>query len=469
MNGKKSVGIIGAGAAGICGAKHMLEAGYDVQLYELGSHVGGMWVFQNDNGRSSAYRTLHINTARDLTNFSDFRFDESVPPFPSHWDMAKYLKDYADHFGVTPLVRFNTKVVSVAPAADYSDARPRWVIRTEAGESFEHDTVIVATGHLTKPLEVPAFRDGFKGEFLHSHYYKEPAAFVGKKVCVVGVGNSALDIASDLAMVCPNVTLVARSSALIIPKLVFGKPFWDAIKPFYKPWVPAWVRTKALKTLVYVVQGDMGELGFPSTSKRVHATSNANIVNHIKYRRVLVRQGIDRIDGKEITFVDGTRATFDTLIAATGYLIDLDFMDKRVVDITEDNGLDLYMRIVPPDWRGLYFLAFFNSDTALNWIAEGQIRWIREFEAGRAALPSKGEMRSEIAQRKALVRSQFKDTPRHAIEVEHMPYFADLKRTIREALKRAGTPPSDVGIQAINTLPHRKATTTAPGRMEAAE
>lgn len=452
---KKSVGIIGAGAAGLCAAKHMLEAGFDVTLYEIGTRIGGMWVYENDNGRSSAYRTLHINTARDLTNFSDFRFEESVPPFPSHWDMAKYLKDYADHFAITQHIRFKTKVTNVAPAPSYAPERPRWTLQLESGEAVEHDTVIVATGHLTKPLEVDAFKDGFKGEYLHSHYYKDPAQFVGKRVCVVGVGNSALDIASDLAMTSSNVTLVARSTALIIPKLVFGKPFWDAVKPFYKPWVPAFVRNKVLRTLVYIVQGDMVSLGFPDTSKRVHATSNANIVNHIKYRRVLVKQGIDKIEGREISFVDGSKQDFDTLIAATGYLIDLDFMDKRIVQISEGNGLDLYMRIVPPDWMGIYFLAFFNSDTALNWICEGQIRWIREFEMGRARLPARSEMLEEIEERKAWVRRNFKDTPRHGIEVEHLPYFVELKRTMREAHRRAGTAPMEIGIGAVNTLPHR--------------
>jgi len=454
MTNVKSVGVIGAGAAGLCGAKHMLEEGLDVTVYEIGSNVGGMWVYQNDNGRSSAYKTLHINTARDLTNFSDLRFDPSVPPFPSHWDMARYLKDYADHFNVTPRVRFNTKVVNVRPADSYSEAAPKWRIETESGEVAEHDCVILATGHLTKPLEVPTFRDEFKGEYLHSHYYREPAQHVGKKVCVVGVGNSALDIASDLAITSEKVTLVARSSALIIPKLVFGKPFWDAVKPFYRPWVPAWVRTRVLKSLVYMVQGDMATLGFPSTSKRVHATSNANIVNHIKYNRVTVENGIERIDGKRVTFAGGRSEEFDTLIAATGYVIDLDFLDKRVVD-ERDNGLDLYMRIVPPDWRGLYFLAYFNSDTALNWICEGQVRWLREHEMGRAKLPTTADMRAEIAERKAWVRKHFKDTPRHSIEVEHLPYFADLKRTIKQAQKRAGREVRDVGIAAVNTLPHR--------------
>lgn len=450
----KSIGIIGAGAAGICGAKHMLEEGADVTVYEIGSNIGGMWVYQNDNGRSSAYKTLHINTARDLTNFSDFRFDLSVPPFPSHWDMARYLRDYADQFGVTPKIRFNTRVVGVRPADDYHPDRPRWRVETEHGDVFEHDCIMMATGHLTKPLSVPAFRDGFKGEYLHSHYYREPAQFVGKRVCVVGVGNSALDIASDLAITSARVVLVARSSALIIPKLVFGKPFWDTIKPFYKPWVPTWLRNKVLRSLVYIVQGDMSSLGFPSTAKRVHATSNANIVNHIKYNRVIVKNGIVSIDGQEVRFTDGTSETFDSFIAATGYLIDLDILDDRIV-AQKDNALDLYMRIVPPDWRGIYFLAYFNSDTALNWICEGQVRWVREIEMGRAQLPDRAAMLSEIEARKAWVQRHFKDTPRHGIEVEHIPYFDDLKQSIRQAQRRAGRPVRDVGIAAVNTLPHR--------------
>lgn len=455
---RKSVGIIGAGAAGICAAKHMMEDGCEVTVYEKGSVVGGMWVYDNDNGEYTAYKTLHINTARDLTNFSDFRFEASVPPFPSHWDMARYLKAYAEHFGVTRRIKFKTTIKQLAPAPDYTDAKPRWRLETSTGEIIDHDCVIVASGHLTRPREVAMFRDGFKGEYLHSRKYKEPGAYVDKRVCVVGVGNSALDIASDLAMTSAKTVLVARSNALIIPKLAFGRPFWETIRHFYKPWVPAWVRTRALKALVHVIHGNMNDLGFPPASKRVHATSNANIVNHIKYRRVLVKQGIERIEGQRLHFTDGTSDEFDTLIAATGFKLDLDLLAPGIVDADPElNELDLYMRIVPPSRRGLYFAAFFNSDTALNWICEGQVRWLREIEMGRAALPSVADMKAEIAARKADVAAQFKDTPRHGIEVEHMPYFADLKRTLKEAQQRAGQPVRDPGIAALNTLPHRQA------------
>jgi len=204
------------------------------------------------------------------------------------------------------------------------------------------------------------------------------------------------------------------------------------------------------------VQGDMASRAFQPTSKRVHATSNANIVNHIKYKRVLIENGIESINGKLITFAGGRSEEFDTLIAATGYAIDLEFLDKRIVE-ERDNSLDLYMRIVPPDWRGLYFLAYFNSDTALNWICEGQVRWLREHELGRAKLPSVAEMRTEIHERKEWVRKHFKDTPRHGIEAEHLPYFSDLRRTMKEAQRRAGAEPRDVGIAAVNTLPLREA------------
>ena len=169
-----------------------------------------------------------------------------------------------------------------------------------------------------------------------------------------------------------------------------------------------------------------------------------------------MKQGIDRIEGQRITFNDGVTEDFDTLIAATGYLIDIDFMDKRVIE-PRDNGLDLYMRIVPPDWAGVYFLAFFNSDTALNWICEAQIRWIREFELGRARLPSRADMLAEIESRKAAVKKHFKETSRHGIEVEHLPYFADLRRSMRDAHNRTGQPATDIGIGAENRLPPRVA------------
>jgi len=444
---RKRVGIIGAGAAGLCSAKYMMEVGFDVTLYEIGTHVGGMWVYNNDNNRSSAYKTLHINTARDLTAFKDFPFDPGVQPFPDHRDMAVYLKEYAEHFDVTSRVKFKTRVVDIRPAPGYTPEKPLWHIETDAGAVDEHDTIMVCCGHLTKPFEVAMLRDQFKGEYLHSHYYRDPAVFASKRICVVGVGNSSFDIAGDLATVAERTVMVGRSTPLIVPKLIFGRPFSEVVRPFFSSWVPVSVRKSAVYFLTWIVHGRMSDLGFPPTDKKVHPTSNATIVNHIKYRRVIVKQGISAINGQTITFSDGTSEDFDTLIAATGYEIELDFMKPEIM-APQDNTLPLYLRIVPPKWRGLYFLGFFNSDTALNWITEGQVKWVREHELGRAVLPSEAEMLGEVAERKAAMLRNFKDTPRHGIEVEHVPYFQDLRRALKAAQRRANAPVREVGIGA---------------------
>jgi dimethylaniline monooxygenase (N-oxide forming) len=152
-----------------------------------------------------------------------------------------------------------------------------------------------------------------------------------------------------------------------------------------------------------------------------------------------VKQGIEAIDGHRIRFVDGTEEEFDTLIAATGYRIDLDMLPPDVVQV-EDNRLDLYMRIVPPGWPGLFLMGFFNTDTALNMVFEHQARWVREFLLGNAVLPSDSEMRQAIADRTAWYRGQYRDSARHTIEEEHVRYLTDLRTTLKAAAARAGKP-----------------------------
>ena len=159
----KTYAVIGAGASGICLAKHLLEVGLDITVFEIGTNIGGMWVYENDSGRSSAYKTLHINTAKHLTNYSDFKFKDSIQRFPSHWDMHEYLHDYAEHFGVKDRIQFRSEVASVTPLFEPGKEEPRWQIETIDGRKHEFDTVCVATGHLTKPLHVPEFQEWIRG------------------------------------------------------------------------------------------------------------------------------------------------------------------------------------------------------------------------------------------------------------------------------------------------------------------
>lgn len=433
---KKRIAVIGAGAAGICATKYLLDSGFDVTVFEIGTQIGGLWCYRNDNERSSCYRTLHINTSKGVTHFHDYDFDESVQPFPDHEDMHRYLMSYADQFGVTPHIRFKTRVTDIRPAFVPGKDEPKWDIEIDGGATESFDSVIVATGHLTDPLHIPMFRDDFKGEYIHSHYYREPEAFVGKRICVVGVGNSGCDIVSDVCVTSPRCVLVARSGVLILPKLFLGIPFTDITDMLQKDWIPDWIRTRLVRFMTWVVHGDMTKLGFKKLDARAHVTSNATVVNHIAYRRIVVKQGIEKIEGKTIHFADGTAEEFDTLIAATGYLIDLPFLSPDVVPI-KDNSVDLYQRIVPPEWPGLFFMGMFNTNTALNMIFEYQARWIREILLGNAVLPSAGDMRTAIKDRKQWVRQTYKASPRHGIEEEVVPYRKDLRRAMRKMVKLA--------------------------------
>ena len=166
---------------------------------------------------------------------------------------------------------------------------------------------------------------------------------------------------------------------------------------------------------------------------------------HIAYNRIRVKQGIERIEGKRIHFVDGTSDEFDTLIAATGYLIDLPFIPDDVLSVV-DNTVELYKRIVVPNWPGLWFVGMLNSTTALNRIFENQVRWIREFLVGRAVLPSEREMRADIQTKKAFIAKNYKESPRHTIEEEHLPYFRELRDSMRAANRRARQRDSSRGL-----------------------
>ena len=433
--GSKRVAVIGAGACGICAAKYLLEVGFDVTLYEIGSQIGGLWCYQNDNGRSPAYRTLHINTSRGVTRFSDLDFDDATQPFPDHVDMHRYLVRYAEHFGVAPRIRFNSRVTQVRPAFDQAREPPKWEVELADGAVAAFDAVIVATGHLTKPLHAPELQR-FGGEYLHAHQYRAPEPYIGKRICVVGIGNTACDIASDVCVTSPKCALVARSGVLVLPKLLFGRAFTDITAQIQRPWIPRALRRRITRFLTWLAHGDMTKLGFKRPDALTHVTSNATVVTDIAYRRIFVKQGISGVEGKTIHFVDGTTGEFDVLIAATGYLIDLDIIPREVLQFA-DNRLELYMRIVPPEWPGLYFMGFFNTDTALNMVFEHQARWVRELLLENARLPDVEAMRQAIAERAAWYAGQYKKTIRHSIEEEHVRYLTDLRKTLKGMLHRA--------------------------------
>ena len=369
----RRIGVIGAGASGLCAAKHLLEVGLDVTVFEIGTQVGGLWCYMNDSGRSSAYRTLHINTAKNVTNFSDFLFAQEVQRFPSHEDMYAYLKSYAEHFGVTEHIRFNSEVTELIPLFEPGKQDPKWRITTVDGDEHVFDAVCVCTGHLTKPVHVPEFRNGFTGTYMHSHDYKEPESMVGKRVWrrrdrQFRGGRRQRRLRQRQAL---------RS----------GRPFRRLDRPqdgvrrgvhgphgLVHETLDARLVAQEASRLSHLVRprqaGTTGSAAGDRTGPTPRAAAPSSTTSPT--RRIEVKHGVDRIEGRKIRFTDGTSDEFDILVAATGYLIDLPFLSEEIVP-RANNRIRLWKRVIPPEWPGLYFVGMLNVVSHSNlWAYEHQ-------------------------------------------------------------------------------------------------
>lgn len=410
------VAVIGAGAGGLCAAKHLLQRGLDVTVFEMGSCTGGLWVYENDSGRSPAYRSLHINSEAAVTAYEDFPFPLGTPLFPPHAVVRSYLEDYARAFGVAERIRFNTTVATVEPLPD-----DRWRVVLGDGSAEDFDAVVAAPGHQADPSH-PPFREQFTGEYLHVHDYRVPEPFAGKRVLVVGTGNSAMDCAADLAGVAVTVAVVARSPVLIMPRMLFGVPAARVLAKVERPWMPWPLRRRLRVLLATVVHGRMERWGLTTPTTRTHPTGHATIMSHAAYGRVVFRPGIAAVRGTQVEFADGRTEEYDVMVAATGYEVDLPFVPKDVVPVV-GRRVDLYQRIFPPGWPNLCFVGFFNVSGGANIrMMDTQCRLVAAVLAGEVELPDVAAMLEDVEREKRELRALFPDRPRYQLELEPGPY-----------------------------------------------
>ena len=219
--------VIGAGSSGIASCQVLHARGIEFDCFEIGSEVGGNWRYENDNRMSSAYRSLHINTSRRTMAYATYPMPEDYPDYPSHWQIARYFDDYVDHFGFRDRIRFRTEVTGVEPA-DGGGWRVSWRGRDSGEEgAATYAAVFVANGHhWDARWPEPPFpgHDRFEGEQIHVHDYKTPDALEGRRVLVLGIGNSATDVAVESSRIAERTMLAMRRGAWILPKYLNGKP-----------------------------------------------------------------------------------------------------------------------------------------------------------------------------------------------------------------------------------------------------
>jgi dimethylaniline monooxygenase (N-oxide forming) len=425
-----SVCVIGAGSSGIAACQVLHARGIPFDCFEKGSEVGGMWRYGNDNGRSSCYRSLFINTSRRMMQFATYPMPDDYPAYPHHTQIARYFDDYVDHFGFRHLIRFNAEVTAVEPAGD------RWKVTLDDGSSSLYDAVIVANGHHWKPRSPePPFpgQDGFEGEQLHSHYYREPdERFQGKQVLVVGFGNSAMDIACETSRVSEMTYLSTRRGGWVIPKFIQGQPT-DELGPDWMGRLPFALQRPLFARAIGQVQGKMEDYGLPKPDHKLgeaHPTVSSDFLPRIGHGRIKPEPDIDRIDGRVVHFVDGTSEQIDTIVWCTGYKITFPFLPPEVIDPRE-NQVHLYKRVVHPDRPGLFFIGLVQPLGAIMPIAELQSEWIADLLEGKAALPDREAMHRSIEREERAMRKRYVASKRHTIQVDFHPYMRALRKERR--------------------------------------
>ena len=422
--------VVGAGPCGLTALKNLRAAGlHDVVCYDEGEAIGGNWVFNERPERHSIYDATHLISSKGLSEFEDYPMPHHYPDFPSHRQVRGYFENYAAHFGLMQFIRLETRVVRATLLPDL-----RWGVSSIGPDGAKEgifDYFIVCSGHHREPL-MPNYRGRFSGQELHSSRYRRPDIFGDKRVLVVGGGNSACDIAVDVARVAQKSCISMRRGYHIVPKLMLGRPA-DQVYARVRDMVrlPRSLLRFLVHTAVQFYVGPLEKYGLQQPKANLletHPTLNSDFLNALRNGKVLPRIGIKSLEGNSVHFDDGTAEEFDTIIWATGYHIRFPFLDKSVVAWDESGPIPLYLKMMHKEIPNVFFIGLFQPVGCIWRLADHQARIAALQINGVLSRPDDISKRIEIEINSPHWR--FDKALRHAVEVDYHDFRAQLLKEI---------------------------------------
>jgi cation diffusion facilitator CzcD-associated flavoprotein CzcO len=451
--------VIGAGSSGLAAAKNLRDHGLTVDVVEREDDLGGNWNFGKPNSR--VYESTHMISSKPFTQFPDFPMPDRYPDYLHHSQVLAYLRRYAEHFGLLDVIEFGTSVERCVPrpgggwevelhhaadagppaAADGSD-------RTGTEVEVRHyRDLVVANGHNWDP-KLPTYpgQDGFGGELLHSARYKSADQLAGKRVVVVGAGNTGCDVIVEAAQRADVAYHSTRRAYWYAPKYALGRPADQVSDLVFALKLPTRVTQSLFELTAKLVVGRYERLGLPTPDHRfleTHPIVNQQLLYYVGHGAITPKPDIDRFEGREVVFTDGSRVEADLVVFATGYRIRFPFLDRSALD-WQDGRPVLYRNVFHPGRDDLFVAGLIQPDSGqfclVHWQTVAIARFLelrthdrRGADAFLARARDHLEDRSDGGVR-------YLESTRHLVEVEHADYVADLDRDIRELTAAVALP-----------------------------
>lgn len=435
-----AVCVIGAGMSGLLAIKNLREHGFDVDCYEKDTAIGGAWNIGQRH--SPTYANTHLVSSRKQSEFPDFPMPDDWPDYPHHTQVLSYLERYADHFGLREHIWFGSEIERV-DAVD----RGRFDVTVKptsgsAARRLRYAAVVIANGHNWDPFmpEYPG-QQAFRGEIIHSRSYQDVSQLRGRKVLVVGAGNSGCDIVGEAAVAATDCWLSMRRGYWFTPKYLFGRPSDQVAQRLRR--LPGWLRRRLTEATLRRVVGDPSRFGLPVPDHRFdasHPVVNSHVLHHIGHGTVRPKPDIARFDGRSVVFTDDSVIEPDLVIFATGYRPRFDFCDGELLGSRGDGVPKLFAHMFSPSSETLFVAGLLQADTGIfplvHWQTVAIAKWLRvRISDPERAKQFRGQVVTEADTR--YTDTPMVDSPRHRLEVSSERYMQSVARIINTLDKEA--------------------------------
>ncbi|KAM5239073.1 dimethylaniline monooxygenase [N-oxide-forming] 4 [Ctenodactylus gundi] len=414
----KRVAVIGAGVSGLSSIKCCLDEDLEPTCFERSNDFGGLWKFSEDSkdGMTKVYRSLVTNVCKEMSCYSDFPFPEDYPNFMSHGKFWDYLQKFAEHFDLLKYIRFKTTVCNVTKCPNFAETG-QWIVVTESEGKLDRavfDAVMICTGNFLNPhLPLESFPGihQFKGNILHSQEYRTPEAFQGKRVLVIGLGNTGGDVAVELSRIAAQVFLSTRTGAWVISRSSGGGHPRNMMSTRRCSNLVAQVLPS--RFLTWILERQMNKrfnhenYGLNITKgKKPKFIVNDELPTCILCGTVTMKSSVKEFTETSAIFEDGTvEANIDAVIFTTGYTLSFPFFEEPLKSLCAKK-MFLYKRVFPPGLERptLAIIGLISLTGSILAGTELQARWATRVFKGLCKIPPSQKLMDEATSKEQLIR-----------------------------------------------------------------